>query len=104
MTPRAGPPGKRSRAPQEGPDPKGKHIADQGNEAIRPQPGHENAVPPNRPWSGRADAHTVELRFRRDRAGWRRRVDAARRLSFDAADEVAPSRSWNTLEEIGAER
>jgi hypothetical protein len=52
-------------------------------------------VPQLRPWSGRPDADQLEERFRRDRAGWRRRVDCARRLSYDARDEaVAPDGRW----------
>jgi hypothetical protein len=61
-------------------------------------------IPVHRPWSGRADAHAVELRFRRDRAGWRRRVDAARRLAYDGRDVVAPGGRWNSIEAIGVER
>jgi uncharacterized protein (DUF4415 family) len=50
-----------------------------------------------RPWSGRPDAAQLEERFRRDRAGWRRRINAARRRSYDASDElVAPSGRWTT--------
>jgi hypothetical protein len=49
---------------------------------------------PQRPWSGRPDAAELEERFRRDRAGWRRRVCAARRL-YDGRDEfVAPNGRW----------
>ena len=48
-------------------------------------------VPYHRPWAWRTDAEDVERRFRRDRAGWRRRIECARRLSHDGADElVAP--------------
>jgi hypothetical protein len=52
-------------------------------------------LPQSRPWAQRPDAHTVELRFRRDRAGWRRRIDCARRLTHDARDELAaPAGRW----------
>jgi hypothetical protein len=61
-------------------------------------------IPVGHPWSSRRDGLEVEARFRRDRECWRRRVLCARRLAYDAADEVAPSGSWNALEEIGAER
>jgi hypothetical protein len=48
-------------------------------------------VPLHRPWATRGDAHAVEIRFRRDRQQWRRRICAARRLSHDGADPlVAP--------------
>jgi hypothetical protein len=51
----------------------------------------------HRPWSGRPDAAQLEERFRRDRAGWRRRIHAARRLTHDARDElVAPDGRWTT--------
>jgi hypothetical protein len=59
------------------------------NDTI-PAPGMD-PVPLHRPWVRRPDAHEVERRFRRDRAGWRRRIDCARRLSHDGADPlVAP--------------
>jgi hypothetical protein len=55
-----------------------------------PAPGTPR-VPNHRPWSRRADAHAVERRFQQDRQQWRRRIDCARRLSHDGADElVAP--------------
>jgi hypothetical protein len=51
----------------------------------------------HRPWHGRPDAAQLEERFRRDRDGWRRRIDCARRLTHDARDElVAPSGRWTT--------
>jgi hypothetical protein len=54
-------------------------------------------VPLEHPWHGRPDAHILEERFRRDRAGWRRRIDCARRLTYDARDEaVAPDGRWTT--------
>jgi hypothetical protein len=53
-------------------------------------------VPWHRPWARRADAHDVEIRFRRDRDGWRRRIECARRLSHDGRDElVAPRAEWS---------
>jgi hypothetical protein len=101
MSPQSGsPPGERFR-PAAGPGGIDEQIAGGGSTGSIDETPH---IPVFRPWSGRADAHTVELRFRRDRAGWIRRVDCARRLSYDAVDEVAPSGSWNSLEEIGADR
>jgi hypothetical protein len=48
-------------------------------------------VPRHRPWARRPDAAVIERRFRIDQRCWRRRIDAARRLSHDARDElVAP--------------
>jgi hypothetical protein len=53
-------------------------------------------VPLHRPWARRPDAHAVERRFRCDQAGWRRRINAARRMTHDAADElVAPVGRWS---------
>jgi hypothetical protein len=47
------------------------------------------------PRHGRPDAAELEARFRRDRDGWRRRIDCARRLTHDARDElVAPGGRW----------
>jgi hypothetical protein len=61
-------------------------------------------VPVHRPWSRRRDGREVERRFRVDQSCWRRRVDAARRLSYAASDEVAPRGGWNALETTGDER
>jgi hypothetical protein len=36
-----------------------------------------------------------EIRFRRDQAGWRRRICAARRLSYYGRDPVAPGGGWS---------
>jgi hypothetical protein len=47
-------------------------------------------VPAGRPWALDHDADVIEARFRLDQAGWRRRIACARRISHDAADEVAP--------------
>jgi len=47
-------------------------------------------VPVHRPWARRKDARDVERRFRIDRAGWRRRIDCARRTSHDGTDQAAP--------------
>jgi hypothetical protein len=52
-----------------------------------------DAVPSDHPWHGRPDAAQLEERFRRDRAGWRRRIACARQL-YDGLDEVAPSGRW----------
>ena len=49
-----------------------------------------DSVPQHRPWVRRPDAREVEIRFRRDRAGWRRRIACARRTSHDGADPIAP--------------
>jgi hypothetical protein len=58
------------------------------NDTI-PAPGTP-PVPNHRPWATCPDARIIECRFRRDRAGWRRRIDCARRTSHDGADPVAP--------------
>jgi hypothetical protein len=58
-------------------------------------PADDDAVPNDRPWSGRPDAAILEERFRRDRAGWRRRIAHAR-LEYDGRDEVAPNERWTT--------
>jgi hypothetical protein len=51
----------------------------------------KHPVPAHRPWAIRPDARAVEIRFRRDRDGWRRRIDCARRTAHDGRDElVAP--------------
>jgi hypothetical protein len=53
-------------------------------------------VPVHRPWAGRDDARAVERRFRLDKLCWRRRINCARRLSYDARDElVAPGGRWS---------
>ena len=61
--------------------------------SVATVPDGTDVVPVHRPWAGRADRHVVERRFRIDQAGWRRRIDCARRTSQDGRDElVAPYR------------
>lgn len=36
-----------------------------------------------------------EARFRRDQAGWWKRICCARRLSYDGRDPVAPRGRWS---------
>ena len=67
------PPGKRI-GPAGGPD---RPEADSDDDGLTLAPRFENPE--------------KEARFRRDQAGWRRRIECARRLSYDARDElVAP--------------
>jgi len=68
--------------------------ADQRQDYIVAQTNDSTAesadVPLHRPWARRPDAPEVERRFRRDQAGWRRRIACARRTSHDGRDLVAP--------------
>jgi hypothetical protein len=52
----------------------------------------DNSLPHHRPWRDRA----VELRFREDRAQWRRRIECARRLSYYGRDPVSPRGGWSS--------
>jgi hypothetical protein len=63
-----------------------------GGEPLRVQLAPDgDEVPQSRPWARRDDRRTVECRFRRDRASWKRRIAFARRTSYDGADPlVAP--------------
>jgi hypothetical protein len=76
--------------------PPGKEHRPAGNRAAGEQTGGGKSldvklspaanVPVHRPWSRRGDGLELERRFRVDQAGWRRRIECARRLSYDAAD------------------
>jgi hypothetical protein len=83
------PPGERIR-PAGGPDGSQNNTATTKRRSCTVTPPDDVAVPLHRPWARRPDAHDVEVRFRRDRDGWRRRIDCARRTSHDGADPVAP--------------
>lgn len=75
------PPGRRSRAPQE----PGTDTTPTGPIVNQP-----DDIPWHRPWARRRDAVAIERRFRIDQQCWRRRIDAARRLAHDGADDIAP--------------
>jgi hypothetical protein len=70
------PPGEKSRPGEKAA--LSKNIADRDKPSVRPL--FEN---PDK-----------ERRFRADQAGWRRRICAARRLSYDVRDPVAPTGGW----------
>jgi hypothetical protein len=84
------PPTERTGPPQQGDRPSTKIDSHADTATVAPRP--NRFVPPTRPWRD----HATERRFQQDRAQWRRRIECARRLSYEGRDEVvAPGGRWS---------
>ena len=80
MRPEMGPPGKQQRP----------RLA---TESAANNIDHDDDGPILRPWG---DDPAQEQRVQRDKQQWKRRICAARRLSYDGRDElVAPAGRWS---------